>query len=72
MNNDLGDLEFEDSFPIDLRRHAIAKVFWRRISYRKNDRIRKSRRKKSKGNRRFCFSIGRASSFVAISKISTG
>ncbi len=27
MNNDLGDLEFEDSFPIDLRRHAIAKGF---------------------------------------------
>jgi len=25
MNNDLRDLEFEDSFPIDLRRHAIAK-----------------------------------------------
>ena len=25
MNNDLGELEFEDSFPIDLRRHAIAK-----------------------------------------------
>jgi menaquinone-dependent protoporphyrinogen oxidase len=24
MNSDLGDLEFEDSFPIDLRRHAIA------------------------------------------------
>jgi hypothetical protein len=23
----LGDLEFEDSFPIDLRRHAIAKGF---------------------------------------------
>ena len=27
MNNDLSDLEFEDSFPIDLRRHAIAKGF---------------------------------------------
>ena len=27
MNNDLGDLEFEDSFPIDLRRHAMAKGF---------------------------------------------
>jgi menaquinone-dependent protoporphyrinogen oxidase len=27
MNNDLQDLEFEDSFPIDLRRHAIAKGF---------------------------------------------
>jgi menaquinone-dependent protoporphyrinogen oxidase len=25
MNNDLQDLEFEDSFPFDLRRHAIAK-----------------------------------------------
>lgn len=25
MNNDLQELEFEDSFPIDLRRHAIAK-----------------------------------------------
>lgn len=25
MNNDLQDLEFEDSFPIDLRKHAIAK-----------------------------------------------
>ncbi len=25
MNNDLRDLEFEDSFPIDLRKHAIAK-----------------------------------------------
>jgi menaquinone-dependent protoporphyrinogen oxidase len=25
MNNDLKELEFEDSFPIDLRRHAIAK-----------------------------------------------
>ena len=25
MNNDLAELEFEDSFPIDLRRHAIAK-----------------------------------------------
>lgn len=25
MNNDLRELEFEDSFPIDLRRHAIAK-----------------------------------------------
>ena len=25
MNSDLGDLEFEDSFPVDLRRHAIAK-----------------------------------------------
>jgi len=27
MNNDLSDLEFEDSFPIDLRRHATAKGF---------------------------------------------
>ena len=27
MNNDLSDLEFEDSFPIDLRRHAMAKGF---------------------------------------------
>jgi|SRR5688572_17676863 menaquinone-dependent protoporphyrinogen oxidase len=27
MNKDLADLEFEDSFPIDLRRHAIAKGF---------------------------------------------
>jgi len=27
MNNDLADLEFEDSFPIDLRRHAMAKGF---------------------------------------------
>ncbi len=27
MNRDLGDLEFEDSFPIDLRRHAMAKGF---------------------------------------------
>jgi menaquinone-dependent protoporphyrinogen oxidase len=25
MSNDLRELEFEDSFPIDLRRHAIAK-----------------------------------------------
>jgi len=25
MNNDLQELEFEDSFPIDLRKHAIAK-----------------------------------------------
>ena len=25
MNSDLGELEFEDSFPIDLRRHAIAR-----------------------------------------------
>ena len=25
MNNDLGELEFDDSFPIDLRRHAVAK-----------------------------------------------
>lgn len=25
MNSDLQELEFEDSFPIDLRRHAIAK-----------------------------------------------
>ena len=25
MNNDLGELEFDDSFPIDLRRHAIAR-----------------------------------------------
>jgi menaquinone-dependent protoporphyrinogen oxidase len=25
MNNDLREIEFEDSFPIDLRRHAIAK-----------------------------------------------
>ena len=25
MNNDLRELEFEDSFPIDLRRHAVAK-----------------------------------------------
>jgi menaquinone-dependent protoporphyrinogen oxidase len=25
MNHDLRDLEFEESFPIDLRRHAIAK-----------------------------------------------
>lgn len=25
MNDDLKDLEFEDSFPIDLRKHAIAK-----------------------------------------------
>jgi menaquinone-dependent protoporphyrinogen oxidase len=24
MNNDLRELEFEDSFPVDLRRHAIA------------------------------------------------
>jgi menaquinone-dependent protoporphyrinogen oxidase len=24
MNNDLAEMEFEDSFPIDLRRHAIA------------------------------------------------
>jgi menaquinone-dependent protoporphyrinogen oxidase len=28
MNNDLQDLEFEDSFPIDLRKHAIAKGFF--------------------------------------------
>ena len=28
MNNDLGDLEFEDSFPIDLRKRAIAKGFF--------------------------------------------
>src|SRR5688572_31794478 len=25
MNNDLRELEFEDSFPIDLRKHAVAK-----------------------------------------------
>ena len=25
MNNDLRDLEFEDSFPVDLRKHAIAR-----------------------------------------------
>lgn len=25
MNTDLHELEFEDSFPIDLRKHAIAK-----------------------------------------------
>jgi hypothetical protein len=25
MNNDLEELEFEDSFSIDLRRHSIAK-----------------------------------------------
>ena len=24
MNNDLRELEFEDSFPVDLRRHAVA------------------------------------------------
>ena len=28
MNKDLGDLEFEDSFPIDLRKHATAKGFF--------------------------------------------
>jgi menaquinone-dependent protoporphyrinogen oxidase len=28
MNNDLGDLEFEDSFPNELRKHAIAKGFF--------------------------------------------
>jgi menaquinone-dependent protoporphyrinogen oxidase len=28
MNNDLSDLEFEDSFPIDLRKHATAKGFF--------------------------------------------
>ena len=27
MNNDLRELEFEDSFPIDLRKHAAAKGF---------------------------------------------
>ena len=25
MNNDLREMEFDDSFPIDLRKHAIAK-----------------------------------------------
>ena len=28
MNNDLGDLEFEDSFPTDLRKHATAIGFF--------------------------------------------
>ena len=49
MNNDLRDLEFEDSFPIDLRRHAVAnglvggEFLFEKMSPLEKDSVRKAK-----------------------------